>query len=122
MPNARGFDPQHWIPATRNILFTLRPRECLDCFCQVVLRVGGGDLGREQVSGTKSDYTIYDNGNHTHNVANETLTVDVWQNPAHDAAGNMTTIPLPKDLSWLTLTHTQRWNAHRHSTGSGHVY
>ncbi|MGO9913976.1 MAG: transposase [Isosphaeraceae bacterium] len=31
-----------------------------------------------------------------------------------------------KELSefagWLTLTHTQRWHAHRHSTGSGHVY
>ena len=23
---------------------------------------------------------------------------------------------------WLTLTHTQRWHAHRHSEGSGHVY
>jgi putative transposase len=23
---------------------------------------------------------------------------------------------------WLTLTHTRRWHAHRHSTGSGHVY
>lgn len=23
---------------------------------------------------------------------------------------------------WLTLTHTQRWHAHRHSAGSGHVY
>ena len=23
---------------------------------------------------------------------------------------------------WLTLTHTQRWHAHRHSIGSGHVY
>lgn len=23
---------------------------------------------------------------------------------------------------WLTLTHTQRWHAHRHSTGTGHVY
>lgn len=25
-------------------------------------------------------------------------------------------------LGWLTLTHTQRWHAHRQSTGSGHVY
>ena len=25
-------------------------------------------------------------------------------------------------VGWLTLTHTQRWHAHRHSTGSGHVY
>lgn len=23
---------------------------------------------------------------------------------------------------WLTLTHTQRWHAHRHSVGSGHLY
>lgn len=23
---------------------------------------------------------------------------------------------------WLTLTHTQRWHAHRHSTGRGHLY
>jgi len=25
-------------------------------------------------------------------------------------------------VGWLTLTHTQRWHAHRHSSGSGHVY
>src|SRR5437868_897281 len=25
-------------------------------------------------------------------------------------------------LGWLTLTHTRRWHAHLHSTGSGHVY
>ena len=25
-------------------------------------------------------------------------------------------------VGWLTLTHTQRWHAHRGSTGSGHVY
>jgi putative transposase len=25
-------------------------------------------------------------------------------------------------VRWLTLTHTQRWHARRHSTGSGHIY
>jgi putative transposase len=25
-------------------------------------------------------------------------------------------------VRWLTLTHTQRWHAHRRSVGSGHVY
>ena len=25
-------------------------------------------------------------------------------------------------VGWLTLTHTQRWHAHRHSVGTGHVY
>ncbi len=29
---------------------------------------------------------------------------------------------LSEFVGWLTLTHTQRWHAHRHSTGSGHVY
>ena len=29
---------------------------------------------------------------------------------------------LSKFTGWLTLTHTQRWHAHRHSTGQGHVY
>src|SRR5260370_31153182 len=25
-------------------------------------------------------------------------------------------------MNWLTLTHTQRWHAHRHNAGSGHLY
>jgi REP-associated tyrosine transposase len=29
---------------------------------------------------------------------------------------------LSRFIGWLTLTHTQRWHAHRGSTGSGHVY
>ena len=29
---------------------------------------------------------------------------------------------LSQFVGWLTLTHTQRWHAHRHSAGSGHVY
>jgi putative transposase len=29
---------------------------------------------------------------------------------------------LSRFIGWLTLTHTQRWHAHRHSIGSGHLY
>jgi len=29
---------------------------------------------------------------------------------------------LSRFVGWLTLTHTQRWHAHRSSAGSGHVY
>jgi putative transposase len=29
---------------------------------------------------------------------------------------------LSKFVGWLTLTHTQRWHAHRQSVGSGHLY
>ena len=29
---------------------------------------------------------------------------------------------LSRFVGWLTLTHTQRWHAQRHSAGTGHVY
>jgi putative transposase len=29
---------------------------------------------------------------------------------------------LSRFVGWLTLTHTQRWHAHYHNSGSGHVY
>lgn len=29
---------------------------------------------------------------------------------------------LSRFTGWLTLTHTQRWHAHRHGAGTGHVY
>ena len=29
---------------------------------------------------------------------------------------------LTRFIGWLTLTHSQRWHAHRHGTTSGHVY
>ena len=29
---------------------------------------------------------------------------------------------LSRFVGWLTLAHTQRWHAQRHSAGSGHVY
>jgi putative transposase len=29
---------------------------------------------------------------------------------------------LSKFIGWITLTHTQRWHAHRHSAGTGHLY
>jgi putative transposase len=35
--------------------------------------------------------------------------------PEHDRA-------LSAFTGWLALTHTQRWHAHRHTAGSGHLY
>src|SRR5436305_82424 len=29
---------------------------------------------------------------------------------------------LSRFVGWLSLTHTQRWHAHRRSAGTGHVY
>ena len=29
---------------------------------------------------------------------------------------------LSRFMQWLAMTHTQRWHAHRHSVGHGHLY
>src|SRR5438105_3336498 len=29
---------------------------------------------------------------------------------------------LSRFVGWLTLTHTQRWHAHYHTAGTGHLY
>jgi putative transposase len=29
---------------------------------------------------------------------------------------------LTRFMAWLTMTHTQRWHAHRHTAGTGHLY
>ncbi len=29
---------------------------------------------------------------------------------------------LSRFMQWLTMTHTQRWHAHRHNVGHGHLY
>lgn len=39
----------------------------------------------------------------------------VWPKRGHDRQ-------VSEFMRWLTVTHTQRWHAHRHSAGSGHLY
>lgn len=43
-------------------------------------------------------------------------TIGIWScGPREDGE-------LSRFTGWLTLTHTHRWHAHRHSAGTGHVY
>ena len=46
----------------------------------------------------------------------------VMPNHFHLVLGTDADGELSRLMRWLTLTHTQRWHAHRHSAGSGHVY
>jgi putative transposase len=39
----------------------------------------------------------------------------VWPNAGEDRQ-------VSEFLRWLTVTHTQRWHAHRHTSGTGHLY
>jgi putative transposase len=46
----------------------------------------------------------------------------VMPNHWHLVVWPRTSEELSKFTGWVTLTHTQRWHAHRKSIGSGHVY
>ncbi|MBL8816987.1 MAG: transposase [Planctomyces sp.] len=50
------------------------------------------------------------------------LSYSVMQNHWHLVVWPREDDELSKFVGWLTLTHTQRWHAHRKSAGSGHVY
>lgn len=57
-----------------------------------------------------SSRIVDDNDNRTHNEVKELLTADVWQNPAHDAADNMTTSPQPSDMTAGYTATYDAWN------------
>src|SRR5262245_59493013 len=46
----------------------------------------------------------------------------VMSNHWHLVLWPRTDSELSRFVGWLTLTHTQRWHAHRHTTGTGHLY
>ena len=88
------------------------------------------NTGNDAITGTTigQDWTLDQTGNwsnfnqtvqdaltqtRTHNKVNEITAIaetvgDQWKDPAHDANGNMTTIPQPKDL---TKGYTATWDA-----------
>ena len=50
------------------------------------------------------------------------LAFQVMPNHWHQVLWSREDGDLSRYTGWLTLTHTQRWHAHRRSTGSGHLY
>src|SRR5216683_3246318 len=50
------------------------------------------------------------------------LAYGVMPNPWHLVLAPEHDGDLSGFVGWLTLTHTQRWHAHRHTAGSGHLY
>lgn len=55
-------------------------------------------------------------------VAMRTLAYCVMPNHWHFVLWPREDGDLSRFMGWLTLTHTQRWHAHRRTAGSGHVY
>ncbi len=58
---------------------------------------------------------------HTH-IPMRTLAYCVMPNHWHLVLWPRHDRDLSRFMAWLTLTHTQRWHAHHHSAGSGHLY
>lgn len=52
----------------------------------------------------------------------ELLAYCVMPNHWHLVVRTLADGQLSRFVGWLTLTHTQRWHAHRKNTGGGHVY
>jgi len=50
------------------------------------------------------------------------LAYTLMPNHWHFVLWPRTDTELPEFVKWLSLTHTQRWHAHYHSSGTGHLY
>jgi putative transposase len=55
-------------------------------------------------------------------IARRTLAYCVMPNHWHLVLWPRRDGDLSRFLAWVTLTHTQRWHAHRRSAGAGHLY
>ena len=55
-------------------------------------------------------------------VAMRTLAYCVMPNHWHLVLWPRRDGDLSRFMTWVTLTHTQRWHAHHHSAGTGHLY
>jgi len=80
--------------------------------------------GRMQIFNTDSDYNAFENviAQACERVPMRILSYSVMPNHWHMVLWPQQDGDLSRFVNWLTLTHTQRWHAHRHSAGSGHLY
>ena len=80
--------------------------------------------GRQPLFGKTSDYAAFERvlAQAHEQVRMRTLAYCVMPTHWHLMLWPREDGDLSRFMAWLTLTHTQRWHAHRHSTGSGHVY
>ena len=80
--------------------------------------------GRQGIFETAGDYEAFERvliEGHDR-VAMRTLAYCVMPNHWHLVVWPRREGDLSRFMAWLTLTHTQRWHAYHHSTGTGHLY
>ena len=90
----------------------------------VVFHVLNRANGRMPLFEKSGDYEAFERvlGEAHERIAMRTLAYCVMPNHWHLVVWPRRDGDLSRFLGWVTLTHTQRWHAHRRSAGAGHLY
>lgn len=97
------------------------------------LRVAAGDVvyhvlnranARLPLFNTPTDYEAFERvlAEAHERIAMRTLAYCVMPNHWHLVLWPRKDGDLSRFMAWVTLTHTQRWHAYRHTAGSGHLF
>ncbi|HEY5871333.1 MAG TPA: transposase [Candidatus Tectomicrobia bacterium] len=80
--------------------------------------------GRQSIFTHEADYAAFEEvlAEAAQRVAMRVLAYCVMPNHWHLVLWPHADGDLSRCVGWLTLTHTQRWHAHHHTTGTGHLY
>lgn len=79
---------------------------------------------RMQLFATPADYDAFERvlAEAHERMAMRTLAYCMMPNHWHLVVWPREDGDLSHFMAWVTLTHTQRWHAHRHTAGSGHLF
>lgn len=80
--------------------------------------------GRQRLFEEDGDYAAFERvlGEAQQRISMRILTYCVMPNHWHLVLWPYRDGDLSRFMNWLTLTHTQRWHAHRQTVGTGHLY
>ena len=100
------------------------PREPRNSIADVTYHVMNRAHARVRIFQTDQDYRLFEtllwDAKKLFSV--ELLAYCLMPNHWHLVLWPLRDGDLSRFMAWLTLTHSQRWHAHRHTTGSGHLY
>ena len=91
---------------------------------EIVYHVLNRANGRQTIFTHEADYEAFEQVlvEAVQRVSMRVLAYGVLPNHWHLVLWPRADGDLSRCVGWLTLTHTQRWHAHHHTTGTGHLY
>jgi putative transposase len=90
----------------------------------MVFHVLNRGVGRQQVFHKDEDYAAFERvmAEAFHRVPLRILSYCLMPNHWHFVFWPRTDDQVAEFVKWMTHTHTQRWHAHYHTSGTGHLY